>query len=110
MMFSQAWLCSARARSPGGSCGGQIEGGSTQAGFQMKILDFYSDCFCFLPLDVHYIIFLLQVLLANLQNISEIYGVPTSRQDWNYIWEVKYMMRPPLDMPELFLKRDYSPQ
>ena len=64
----------------------------------------------FASLDVRYIIPLLQVLLANLRNISEIYGVPTSRQDWNYIWEVKYMMRPPLDMPELFLKRDYSPQ
>ena len=64
----------------------------------------------FASLDVHYNIPLLQVLLANLQNISEIYGVPTSRQDWNYIWEVKYMMRPSPDMPELFLKRDYSPQ
>ena len=30
---------------------------------------------------VHYIFFLMQVLLANLRNISEIYGVPTSGYD-----------------------------
>ena len=48
MTLSQAWLCSARARSPGSSCGGQIEGSSTQAGFQLKLLDIYSDHFCWI--------------------------------------------------------------
>ena len=48
MTLSQAWLCSARARSPGSSCGGQIEGSSTQAGFQLNLLDIYSDHFCWI--------------------------------------------------------------
>ena len=52
-MLSQAWLCSARARSPGGSCGGHIEGSSTQAGFQLKLLDPYSDSFCFSRRALH---------------------------------------------------------
>ena len=98
MMFSQAWLCSARARSPGGSCGGQVEGGSTQAGFQLKLLDPYSDSFCFSRRALHNLSvtgalgqlakYFRNLWCAHLQTglklylRSEIYDAPTSGYAW----------------------------